>query len=66
MTTAALGPLLTVQEVAVELRVSRMSVYRWIHAGDLPAARVGASSIRVSRADLDAFITAARSKAVDA
>lgn len=62
--TAAAGPLLTVPEVATELRVSRMSVYRWIHAGVLPAARVGASSIRVTRADLDAYIAAAKRKAV--
>lgn len=66
MSTAALGPLLTVREVAAELRVSRMTVYRWIHAGTLPAARVGAHCIRITRADLDAHIAASRRKAVDA
>lgn len=25
------------------LRVSRMTVYRWVHAGDLPAVRFGRS-----------------------
>ena len=34
---------LTVQEVAELMRVSTMTVYRLIKAGDLPAARVGRS-----------------------
>lgn len=34
---------LTVAEVAAELRVSRMTVYRLIHGGDLVAARIGRS-----------------------
>lgn len=34
---------LTVAEVAVIMRVSKMTVYRLVHAGDLPAARVGRS-----------------------
>ena len=32
---------LTVAEVASVMRVSKMTVYRLVHAGDLPAARVG-------------------------
>lgn len=35
--------LLTVTEVAHALRVSRMTIYREIHAGRLPALRVGRS-----------------------
>ena len=35
--------LLTVAEVATRLRVSKMTVYRLIHAGELPALRVGRS-----------------------
>ncbi len=35
--------LLTVHEVAGVLRVSTMTVYRLIKAGELPAARVGRS-----------------------
>lgn len=31
---------LTVAEVAELLRVSKMTVYRMVHAGDLPAVRV--------------------------
>lgn len=34
---------LTVAEVAASMRVSKMTVYRLVHAGDLPAARVGRS-----------------------
>ncbi|MFV0252874.1 MAG: helix-turn-helix domain-containing protein [Beutenbergiaceae bacterium] len=34
---------LTVAEVAQLARVSRMTVYRMVHAGDLPAIRVGKS-----------------------
>ena len=34
---------LTVQEVAELMRVSSMTVYRLIKAGDLPAVRVGRS-----------------------
>lgn len=34
---------LTVAEVAAVMRVSKMTVYRMVHGGDLPAARVGRS-----------------------
>jgi len=34
---------LTVAEVAAMMRVSKMTVYRLVHSGDLPAARVGRS-----------------------
>jgi len=34
---------LTVAEVADIMRVSKMTVYRLVHSGDLPAARVGRS-----------------------
>ncbi|MFY9331589.1 MAG: helix-turn-helix domain-containing protein [Candidatus Nanopelagicales bacterium] len=34
---------LTVAEVASALRVSKMTVYRLVHSGELPAARVGRS-----------------------
>ena len=35
---------LTVAEVATMLRVSKMTVYRMVHSGDLPAMQVGAPS----------------------
>jgi excisionase family DNA binding protein len=34
---------LTVAEVAAVMRVSKMTVYRLVHAGTLPAVRVGRS-----------------------
>lgn len=34
---------LTVAEVADVMRVSRMTVYRMVHAGQMPAVRVGRS-----------------------
>jgi excisionase family DNA binding protein len=42
------GPLgevhfLTVAEVATAMRVSKMTVYRLVHAGTLPAVQVGRS-----------------------
>ena len=37
------GTFLTVAEVASLMRVSKMTVYRLVHAGDLPAVRVGRS-----------------------
>ena len=46
---------LTVQEVAGLLRVSSMTVYRLIKAGDLRAVRVG-RSFRVSDVDVDTYL----------
>ena len=34
---------LTVAEVAAMMRVSKMTVYRMVHAGEMPAVRVGRS-----------------------
>jgi excisionase family DNA binding protein len=34
---------LTVAEVATAMRVSKMTVYRLVHGGELPAVRVGRS-----------------------
>ena len=34
---------LTVAEVAAIMRVSKMTVYRLVHAGELPAVKVGRS-----------------------
>jgi excisionase family DNA binding protein len=46
---------LTVAEVADQLRVSTMTVYRLIKAGDLPAARIG-KSYRLRPEDVDDFL----------
>ncbi len=50
-------PLLTAAEVADQLRVSTMTVYRLIRRGDLPAVRVG-RNYRVREQDLVAFLEA--------
>ena len=46
---------LTVAEVAAAMRVSKMTVYRLVHAGDLPAARVG-RSFRVPEEAVDEYL----------
>lgn len=51
------GPqFFTVAEVAEMTRVSRMTVYRMVHSGDLPAVRVG-SSYRVPKSALDQLLS---------
>ena len=46
---------LTVAEVAKTMRVSKMTVYRLVHAGELPAARVG-RSFRVAESDVHSYL----------
>lgn len=46
---------LTVAEVAQLMRVSTMTVYRLIKAGDLASVRVG-KSYRIREDDVDAYI----------
>ena len=46
---------LTVLEVADQLRVSTMTVYRLIKSGELRAARVG-KSYRLREEDIDAYL----------
>jgi excisionase family DNA binding protein len=46
---------MTVGEVAAVLRVSSMTVYRLINAGELPAGRIG-RSFRVRTEDLDRYL----------
>ena len=48
---------LTPTEVAEQLRVSTMTVYRLIKAGELPAARIG-KSYRLREDDVDAYLEA--------
>ncbi|MPV50473.1 MULTISPECIES: helix-turn-helix domain-containing protein [unclassified Pseudactinotalea] len=47
---------LTVAEVADMARVSKMTVYRMVHAGDLPAIRVG-RSFRVPQAAVEEMLS---------
>ena len=46
---------LTVREVASTLRVSNMTVYRLINAGELPALRVG-KSFRLREDDVNRYL----------
>jgi excisionase family DNA binding protein len=47
---------LTVAEVATLMRVSTMTVYRLIKAGDLAAVRVG-KSYRIQEDDVDRYLS---------
>ncbi len=46
---------LTVAEVAAMMRVSKMTVYRLVHGGELPAVRVG-RSFRVTEEDVNEYL----------
>jgi excisionase family DNA binding protein len=46
---------LTVAEVAAMMRVSKMTVYRLVHSGELPAVRVG-RSFRVREEDANEYL----------
>ena len=56
----ALGEVkfLTVAEVAAVMRVSKMTVYRMVHGGELPAVRVG-RSFRVPEKAVHDYLRAA-------
>lgn len=49
--------LLTAAEVAAQLRVSTMTIYRLIRSGELPAVRVG-RNYRVRADELETYLEA--------
>ena len=51
------GTFLTVAEVADIMRVSKMTVYRLVHSGELPAVRVG-RSFRVPETAVNKYLDA--------
>lgn len=51
--------LLTVDQVAGYLQLNRMTVYKYIREGRIPASRIG-KSYRIRRQDLEAFLEACR------
>ncbi len=51
------GTFLTVAEVAELMRVSKMTVYRLVHSGELPAVRVG-RSFRVHEKAVNEYLDA--------
>ncbi|WP_375000485.1 helix-turn-helix domain-containing protein [Aeromicrobium sp. CTD01-1L150] len=52
---AAGATFLTVAEVASRMRVSKMTVYRLVHSGELEAIRVG-RSFRVTEEAMEAYL----------
>ncbi|MEO3856156.1 helix-turn-helix domain-containing protein [Acrocarpospora sp. B8E8] len=54
MTTPAEVEYLTAAEIATQLRISKMSAYRLIHSGKLPAIQVG-KGFRVPVAAFEAY-----------
>lgn len=49
------GYLLTVEEVAQTLRLSKMTVYRLLHNGDMTYSRVG-RSFRITQEELERYL----------
>lgn len=56
------APFLTVTEVADRMRVSKMTVYRLVHSGELSAVRFG-RSFRVHRSAVEDLIRASQYEA---
>jgi excisionase family DNA binding protein len=56
------GRFLTVAEVASQLRVSTMTVYRLLKAGQLASVRVG-KSYRVREEDVDRYLASTYTQA---
>lgn len=57
--------LMTVDEVAKELRVNARKVYQLIQSGELAAMNIGTEGrkiFRINRGDLDAFLESRRQK----
>ena len=57
--------LMTVDEVAKELRVNARKVYQLVQSGELAAAHIGTEDrkiFRIARSDFDAFLQSRRQK----
>ena len=54
---AGADTFLTVAEVASMMRVSKMTVYRLVHGGELPAVQVG-RSFRIRESDAHKYLSA--------
>lgn len=53
--------MLTLNEVAIELKVSRRTIYRWIKNGNLPALKLN-GIYRIDERDFYDFLREAKSK----
>jgi excisionase family DNA binding protein len=51
--------LITAEEAAARVGVSRMTIYRWAEEGRIRSARVGPRLIRINAADIDAILASA-------
>lgn len=51
--------VMTVDEIAAELRISLSTVYGWLDSGQLVGYKVG-NLWRIKRSDFDAFMAAGR------
>lgn len=49
-------PMMTALEVADYLRVSKMTVYRLVHEGEIASIRVG-RSIRIRRSEFERYLS---------
>lgn len=49
---------LTVEEIAVMMRVSKMTIYRMVERGEIPSLRFG-RSFRIRRSDLETYLEGA-------
>jgi excisionase family DNA binding protein len=56
MRAAMPDAILSIEDIALKLRVHTKTVYRWISAGDLAAAKVGYKTYRVFESDLIRFL----------
>ena len=50
---------MTVMEVAKVMRVSKMTVYRLVHSGEIPSVRLG-RSFRIAKKDVEAYLENAK------
>lgn len=49
------GPVMTVDQVAAYLQMNRLTVYRYVREGKIPAAKFG-KLYRILKADVDRFL----------
>jgi len=56
MTEESKPVMMTVKEIAKEIGVAPMTVYRLVHRGELPAIRISQRSLRVRREELVKYL----------
>jgi excisionase family DNA binding protein len=66
MTVDRDADLLTIEEAARLLKVSAVTIHRWLKQGRLPAYRLGPRYVRIRRADLATVLTPTRREEAEA